>query len=373
MVRPFWVVLLLPALLGLATSVVVAHHGRHKPPRGAPSPPLRWIAPEKSSAQNTAGQKTTGKGELRFRHHPLDLPASFRNHLAAAHGGFAIDPEDSGGDGSTYFCLKGVGLLRLTPDLSRLEIVGGDASFRNVNVHNACLFRRAQRTFLALPSDEAQRVFITSTSGELVRILPNPYGDSGPAFRVCDVEFLEGLLYAVNGYADNVCFTSNPFEAGEEDPLVGRWGELRFGGKGTAHGQFGTAHGITRVPGTNVLTIADRANSRLETVSPQGRFIAGLELPAGCLPCDVDYHGALTLVGCLKGPGGHTPAPIYILRDGNIASELKVVEDLGLAGFTHIHNATFRVIQRENGTEQLFVLVYAWNPGNFAILEQVLD
>ena len=66
--------------------------------------------------------------------------------------------------------------------------------------------------------------------------------------------------------------------------------------------------------------------------------------------------------------GGSTPAPIYILRDGEIVSELNIGRDLGLPGFTHIHNAAFRVIEG-----RFFVLAHAWNPGNFAILEQVLD
>ena len=91
------------------------------------------------------------------------------------------------------------------------------------------------------------------------------------------------------------------------------------------------------------------------------------------MPCDIDYHGNLAVVGCLKGPGGSTPAPIYILRDGNVVAELNIGRDLGLPGFKHIHNAAFHVVKREDGSSQLFVLAYAWNPGNFAILEQVID
>ena len=91
------------------------------------------------------------------------------------------------------------------------------------------------------------------------------------------------------------------------------------------------------------------------------------------MPCDVDYHGDLALVACLKGPGGSTPAPIYLLEKGNLVAELNVGRDLGLEGFEHIHNAVFRVTRDADGQERLNVLVYAWNPGNFAILEQVLD
>ncbi len=52
------------------------------------------------------------------------------------------------------------------------------------------------------------------------------------------------------------------------------------------------------------------------------------------------------------GPGGSTPAPIYILEDGNIISEINIGKDLGLAGFTHIHNAAFRVITQADGSER---------------------
>ena len=48
-----------------------------------------------------------------------------------------------------------------------------------------------------------------------------------------------------------------------------------------------------------------------------------------------------------------------------------VGRDLGLDGFTHVHNAAFRPVRRDDITWKLFVLVYAWNPGNFALLGQV--
>jgi hypothetical protein len=41
-------------------------------------------------------------------------------------------------------------------------------------------------------------------------------------------------------------------------------------------------------------------------------------------------------------------------------------EELGLSNFQHIHNA---VIKKQGG--KLFIIAQAWNPGDFAILEQV--
>ena len=314
---------------------------------------------------------TTGSGEYVFRHVPIELPPVVAEHLAGAHGGFARDDRATGGDGSTYFSLKGVGLLRLRPDLSGVDVIGGDSALTGVNLHNTSLFREGGEPYLALPSDEAQRAFLTTLDGQLLRTFPNPYGEGNQPFRVCDLEYVDGLLFAANGYADNVCFAASALRGSAQDPLVGTWEPLRFGGTGTAHGQFGTAHGITRFPGTNTFTIADRANARLESYSPAGRYIGGIGLPAGSMPCDVDYLGTLALVGCLKGPGGSTPAPIYILEDGNLVAELNLGRDLSLEGFTHIHNAAFHTVPQPDGSERLYVLAYAWNPGNLAILEQV--
>ena len=315
--------------------------------------------------------RTTGSGSFIFRHRPIDLPESMQRHLLDAHSAFAPDREDEGGDGSTWFTLNGVGLLRLDPGLTRIETIGGDPELAQTNIHGASLLRRAGETFLALPADDAETVWITDTRGRIIRTFANPYGAGGPPFNVCDVAYVDGLLFAANGYADNVCFTCDPFRGTPGDASVGAWESFRFGGTGPEHGRFGTAHGVTRVPGTNVLTVADRANSRLETYTPAGHYVGGLALPAGSLPCSVDYYERFALVACLMGPGESTPAPIYVFEDGNLVSELHIARDLGLDGFTHIHNAAFRAIKTGDGGTTLFVVAYGWNPGGFAVLEPV--
>jgi hypothetical protein len=314
---------------------------------------------------------TTGTGKFTFRHRPIDMPERMREHITGAHGAFAPDREASGGDGSTWFSLKNVGLLRLDPGLTGIEVVGGDPRIVAANVHGACLFRHEGTTYLGLPSNEAEAVWLTDTAGRVIRTFASPYGPGGAPFKVCDVEVVDGLLYAANGYADNVCFTCDPFRGAPDDPSVGTWEPLRFGGEGTEHGRFATAHGVTRVPGTNVFTVADRKNARLESYAPGGRYVAGLTLPPGTMPCNVDYFERFALVACLRGPGGSMPAPIYVFEDGNLVSEINIGQDLGLDGFTHIHNAVFRVIDGSDGSRRFFILAYAWNPGNFAILEQV--
>ena len=77
-------------------------------------------------------------------------------------------------------------------------------------------------------------------------------------------------------------------------------------------------------------------------------------------------EGRVAVVGCLKGPDESKGAPIYILEDDQLVSTLMPKEELGLQDFQHVHNA---VCVRRNG--RLYVIAQAWNPGDFAILEQV--
>ena len=317
---------------------------------------------------------STGGEFYRFAHRVVHVPELVQQNIKGAHGGFAVDRIADGGDGSTWFCLKGVGLVQIDPDLTRMKVVGGDEAIVNANVHNTCILRQGNKRLLVLPSDEAQKIYIVDDKGKVMRTFPNPYGDDGGAFRVCDIEVVEGLMFAANGYADNIIFIADPFEAKTEQPDTGVWAPMSFGGRGTAHGKFGTAHGITAVPGTDVFTIADRANARLESYTREGRYIGGIQFEAGTMPCDVDYAGNLAVVGCLKGAGGSTPAPIHLLQDGNIVATLKLQEDLGLEGWTHVHNAAIRVLDRPGylGIPRVMIIASGWNPGRIAILEQVI-
>jgi len=56
------------------------------------------------------------------------------------------------------------------------------------------------------------------------------------------------------------------------------------------------------------------------------------------------------------------------LKDDKVVSTIMPKEDLGLANFQHIHNAV--LVERKG---KLFIIAQAWNPGDFAILEQVTD
>ena len=89
-------------------------------------------------------------------------------------------------------------------------------------------------------------------------------------------------------------------------------------------------------------------------------------MPSGSLPCDINYlDHQYSVVPALEGPDKKKGAPIYVLENDKLVSTIMIKEDLGLPNFTHIHNAAIRKI----GTK-FYIMALAWNPGDFAILEQ---
>src|SRR5579884_2974431 len=151
-------------------------------------------------------------------------------------------------------------------------------------------------------------------------------------------------------------------------PSNDMWNDLAFGGKGDAPTQFRTAHGITLVPGTKQFDISDRPHSEIKRFTRYGHYLGTLKMPSGSLPCDIDYLGHYAVVAALDGPDPSRGAPIYILEDGKLVSTIDPKDDLGLKNFKHIHNAVLRKVNNK-----LYIIVQAWNPGDFAILEQVTD
>jgi hypothetical protein len=91
-------------------------------------------------------------------------------------------------------------------------------------------------------------------------------------------------------------------------------------------------------------------------------------MPAGSFPCDIYYLDQYAVVASLDGPDTRKGAPIYILEDDKLISTIMPKEDLGLQNFQHNHNAVLRIIGNKN-----YIVLQAWNPGDFAILEQVTD
>jgi hypothetical protein len=114
------------------------------------------------------------------------------------------------------------------------------------------------------------------------------------------------------------------------------------------------------------LDVADRPHSRFERFTRYGHYLSSLAMPSGSLPCDINYlDQQYSVVPALEGPDKKKGAPIYILENEKLVSTIMIKEDLGLPNFIHIHNAAIRKI---GGKFYIFAL--AWNPGDFAILEQ---
>jgi hypothetical protein len=282
------------------------------------------------------------------------------------------------GRGETYFALPGAGLLRLSADLKQVALVPTAPEMKGTNLHNTKLWLGPDgRAFLSFPANDAGRVFTTTVSGELVHTLGRPadadefglpavrdYFAGGGAFVPTDVEYLDGLLYVTTGYSSlDTVLTARVLSF---DPFRAAWHDLAFGGRGGGAGQFGTGHGITIPPGTRRIDVADRANAEIDRFTRHGQYLETLRTPAGSLPCDVDYLGRYAVIGALDGPDRSKGAPIYLYEDDRLVSTLFPKEDLGLVNFKHVHNAVLRQVGG-----RLYVIAQAWNPGDFAVLEQV--
>ncbi|MBZ2184439.1 MAG: hypothetical protein K7J46_06970 [Bryobacter sp.] len=330
-------------------------------------------------ARGQAGNSAvSGNGKYRFRvaYTSSHLPEEAQKVLKAAHGGFAIDRR--AGKGEVYFALPGAGIIQISSDLKKTQMLPTDPAMRDTNMHNAMFWQAADgAAFLTFPGNGVGKVFTTGLDGKLIHTLGAPDGKTDMGHPVAtdyyagrgnfiptDVEQLDGMFYIPTGYS-NLDFvltakilSTNPFKA--------EWHDLAFGGRGTGAGQFGTGHGITVPPGTKRIDVSDRPNSEIDRFTRFGQYLGTLRMPLGSFPCDIAYLDQYAVVGSLHGPDRSKGAPIYLLENDQLVSTIMPKEDLGLANFQHIHNAT---IKKMNG--KLYIIAQAWNPGDFAILEQV--
>jgi hypothetical protein len=320
----------------------------------------------------------SGQGNWKFRvlYTSEHLPREVLPFLNAAHGGFAVDGRP--GKGETYFALPGAGLIRISADLKSIRILETAESLKKTNLHNTTLWYDGGGTpYLVFPANDSGQVFTTSLEGRLLHTLPPPtvkddfdqpdvneYFRGGGKFAPTDVEYLEGLYYITTGYSD-LDFVLTARIPGLR-PFRVNWHDLAFGGRGNTPGRFGTGHGITVPPGTRHLAVSDRPNSRISRFTRYGQYRSDLSLPRGSFPCDIFYLDSYAVVGCLYGPDRSKGAPIYILEGEKVVSTVIAREELGLAKFQHVHNAVMRRIG-----DRYYIIAQAWNPGDFAILEQV--
>lgn len=360
----------------LSAGAAMAHPGHtHDNEAEADKPVQLAAAAENASTPGPAG--ITGQGDLQFKvlHTSAALPEAAMKGLDAAHGGFAVDRRP--GQGEIYFALPEVGIIRISADLETIEVLPTDEAMAATNMHNTTIwYTDGDQAYLTFPGNQSNKVYTTTIDGALQNTLDAPtpetefddetvtkYFQEGGAFVPTDVEVLDERFYVATGYSklDYVLTADVKIEEG----FSAMWTPFAFGGKGDGPGQFGTGHGITIAPDGTV-TVADRANSEIESFRKDGQHLGKLDLPEGSLPCDVDYQSGYMVVGCLRGPDRDLGAPIYLVKDGEVVSTVMIKEDLGLEKFTHIHNAV--MIERGG---KFYILAQAWNPGDFAILEQV--
>jgi hypothetical protein len=338
---------------------------------------LAWIVSGSPwSPPQTPG--VSGQGKMRFKvlYTADHLPAEARNVLKDAHGGFAIDRRS--GKGEIYFALKGAGIIQISDDMKSTRMLPTDPSMKGTNLHNTTIWMDASgHPFLTFPGNESASVFTTALDGRLVHTLsaPEPGVDLGSPiandyfmgrgnFIPTDTEYLDGLIYMTTGYSNlDFVLTAKVLST---SPFKAVWHDLAFGGRGTGPGQLGTGHGITITPGTKRIDVADRPNAEIDRYTRYGQYLSTLRTPLGSLPCDTYYIDDYLVIGALDGSDRGKGAPIYIYENDKLISTVMIKEDLGLPNFKHVHNA---VMKKFDG--RYYLIAQAWNPGDFAILEQV--
>jgi len=369
----FGLVIVCAVALGLGVSVALleAHNSPDHAAAGVAAKAGGRATPAPAGA-------VSGQGKMRFRVLVTSerLPEEARKVLVSAHGGFAVDRRP--GRGEAYFALPGAGILQISADLKTIRMIRTQESMKKINLHNTTIWYTAEGApYLVFPANDAGKVFTTTLDGSLVNTLNAPTGEEdfslsevgdyfrgGGNFAPTDVEELDGLYYVTTGYSNlDFVLTARLLAT---SPLAAVWNDLVFGGKGKGPGQFETGHGITVPPGKKRLDVSDRPNSRIERFNRYGQYLSSVRLPSGSLPCDVSYLDQYAVVAALDGPDTSKGAPIYILENDQLVSTIMPKEELGLQNFKHNHNAVLTKIG-----SRYYIIVQAWDPGDFAILEQV--
>lgn len=330
-------------------------------------------------ANPQAAPLVSGQGKMRFKVFLTSerMPEEGKKALRGAHGGSAVDHRP--GKGETYFFLRGAGILRVNAEMSQITLLPTSDAMKNMNMHNTSIWYGPDgAAYLAFPANDNGKIFTTDLQGNLLNTLEKPapgqdLGDAKPndyfahngKFAPTGVDYLDGRYYISTGYSDLDYVLTAQISF---NPLTITWHDLAFGGRGTGPGQLGTGHSLTVPPGIKRVDVADRLNAEIDRYTRYGQYLGTLKLPTGTLACDIDYLGPYAVVPALDGPDRTKGAPIYLLENDQVISTIMPKEELGLTTFQHIHNA----VMREIGGK-MYILTQSWNPGDFAILEQVVE
>lgn len=369
-------------LAGVVVGVCAAQAGAHDGAPGHRHAVTRTVVLAQAEGEPVKqAPGVTGQGPYRFKVRITEkaMPNTEWPNLRKAHGGFAVDHRP--GKGEAYFGLPNTGILRVSAGMDKVDVLDASAELRDGGtMHNASIWYDASgEAFLVFPGVDRATIFTTDLDGKVISKLPAPtpdqmtlpvvkayFADPKGTFVPTDAVHFEGRYYITTGYsALDYVLTA---KVTSTDPFTTEWDGLAFGGKGDADDQFRTGHGITVHPDGKSVVIADRPKNRLKRFAPDGKYLDQYVLPEGTLPCDSDYVGGYTLVPCLEGADKSKGAPIYLIKGGEIVSTIMIKEDLGLERFKHIHNAVLREVDGK-----LYIIAQAWNPGDFAVLEQVIE
>ncbi len=284
------------------------------------------------------------------------------------HGGFAIDPRS--GQGEIFYGMPGCGVMRVSADLQRQEIIGLPDKLQPMNFHSTKIGIFDGGWRLILPANGDEMVVILRLDGQVDFIVPRPifdeYQSQDAPYRPTDVALVGDRLFIADGYGSNYITSL--------DVHTQQWAEI-WGGKTTdptENGRFATAHGIGFNPVHHHLDIADRPHSRIQTHATDGQFVASHHLPSGAFLCGISYleHGGrwIAAIGCLQDPEVGRPAPIYIVdaQSYELLSIVRPKEELGIELAQHLHNV---VLHRH--ADQLYLVCQSWNPGCYFVLQAV--
>ncbi len=315
--------------------------------------------------------KTSGQGAFTFalRDDLYTLPAAAKDNEVKLHGGFAID--NRSGKGELYYGMPGTGIMRVAADLSSQEIIALPDGLGELNYHSTKMATVNGSERLVLAANCDQQVLLVDLHGGVDQVVSRPefeeYKAQDTAYMPTDTTVVDDTLFIADGYGSNYISANSLVEQ--------QWKQI-FGGKAADaedDGRFSTAHGINYNPVHRHLDICDRPNSRVQAHALDGTFLNSYKLPRGAFLCGINYFQDqgkwYAVIGCLQDPeeGDGRPAPIYIIdaTSYELLSVVRPKEELGVELAEHIHNAVMHIV---NGT--LYLVVQAWNPGHYFVLEQ---
>jgi hypothetical protein len=311
---------------------------------------------------------TSGEAPFQFRYRDdlSSLPAAARPFERELHGGFAVDRAS----GHAYFGVPGSGIVRVAPDLTSSELIALPPELTPLNFHHTRLISFNGEPRLVFPANRAAQVVVVDLAGNLDCFLATPTFKEYAAaeFKPTSAVARDGELFVADGYGANYISVA--------DLSARRW-SWRFGGKAAARDDregFATAHDITATPRGDELVVVDRGLDRIVRRGWDGSYRGMVELPNGSRPCGIDFvqHNGrwLGATACLAPADSDRDAPLLIL-DGEtlqVLSAIRPAEELGVHDAHHLHHAAWH----HDGGE-LYLLVQAWNPGRYFVLQLVGD